>query len=811
MKNVPLFVLLLLPLASGFGQVTGKVTDLQDEPVGFINVALHVAADSSLVGGATTQEDGRFIIPHAATGRYYLAISGIGYQPFYSGHFVLTAENPQIRLDDLRILEGSQALSEVVVSARKDLIQHTPTGQTFHVQNSLMTKGSNALQVLERLPGVFLDRRYGQISLNGQSGVTVLFDGRRMQMSMEELMALLESTVADNIEKVELITSPTAQYDADGGAGIINIVFKKRVETGTRINVSATAGYGFREKAATSLGITRGFQKADLRLAYSYLHDYDKSGFQGYGRSNIPVNGGESSDTFANFTEQLQRSHALHLTTEFRPTSKTTVGGDINVSFARSNNRSHIANSWDVKDREYIRSEALAEGLNRRRNLIASVFLKNKLSEQSHLQVDLSYIGYTNNSPTVIQADYFDRQGQVFMPQNTNFFAGNQSESLSSIHVGVLKADYSRQIGSRMNLELGAKGSYSKNANDSRVERNVLGVWETDPRSQSSIQGEERVLAGYAQWKFDVSEKFVWQMGLRYEYWRRDISTFDRPFVIAKPFPSLLFTYKINEHTTAGLAYHRRISRPLYVDLISNLFYNDPTAIFTGNPLLKPTITDAVKVDLNLKNLHIDLSVQQDINPILRYQLTANETNELLVVSPQNLEYQKSLNLSVNYPVQVWKWWKMTLGSISSLRTYQLSYSAVPASKTYVFQNLNLHQQLQLPGRLDVEVSGWYNFPFYEGTNKLKGFGVLNMGIAHKLNKDRGTFQLALPDLLRSFRVHTHISGMSPVVFGINGYVTWRAGSALYQVVKLTYTRSFGKQGRDLNYRLEAEERERVR
>lgn len=802
---------MLLSFSSAYGQISGRITDPKGEPIAFANVVLHLAPDSSFVGGASTDEDGSFSINHSKTGSYYLQISSIGYQTQFSAAFNLAGANPQFSVGEVVLLAESNGLAEVVVSARKELIQTTPTGKIVNVQASLMTKGSSALQLLERLPGIIFDRRYGQFSMNGQSGVTVQFDGRRVQMSQEELVALLESTVADNIEKIELITSPTAQYDADGGAGIINIVFKKKAEQGTRVNLSATAGYGFREKAVTSLGISRGFKKTDMHATYSFLHEVGRSGFRGHGTSNSPVMGGVSMGMFANFTERHQNTHNINLSAEHRPSLKTSVGTELSISLADANNLAHIANIWDVKNVEYIRMEALSDGRNKRQNLIASVYLKHKLSDKSQLNFDISYIGFKNDSPSTINSDYFDRQGSEYAPQNENFIEGNRGESLSKIKVGVFKADYSLKISDKINAEFGAKGSYAENTNDSQVERFVNGNWELDPRSQSSIYGEERVLAAYSQWRFNFNEKTTLQTGLRYEYWRRDISIYDEAFVIAKPFPSLLFTHNFSERATLSLSYTRRISRPAYVDLISNLFYNDPTAIFTGNPLLKPSLTDALKADLTIRGINVGLSVQQELDPILRYQLTSNETNDILIVSPQNLDYQKSINLFINCPVQLTDWWRLSLGSTSSLRRYRISYIPMPAEKTFLFQSFNFNQSIQFPKGFEMEISGWWNLPFYEGSNKLKGFGVVNLGVAKKLKNERGTLQLALPDLLQTFSVHTHISGMAPIVFDINSYANWRDESALYRVIKLTYSRSFGKQGRSIDYRFGEEERERVR
>ncbi|RYG01017.1 MAG: hypothetical protein EOO02_13665, partial [Chitinophagaceae bacterium] len=192
---------------------------------------------------------------------------------------------------------------------------------------------------------------------------------------------------------------------------------------------------------------------------------------------------------------------------------------------------------------------------------------------------------------------------------------------------------------------------------------------------------------------------------------------------------------------------------------------------------------------------NISLSLQSDQHPVLRYQITSNESKEIGISSPQNLDYQRSLNLAINYSLQPVTWWKMTLGSTSSLRHYRLSYSLKPASKTFIFQYLSLNQQLQLPWQLEAELNGWYNFRFYEGPNIINGFGVLNFALAKKLKNNKGSFQLSLPDVFRSFAVRSHLGGLTPIAFNINTHVIWKSESAFYQVIRLTYARSFGKSG----------------
>lgn len=804
---------LLLTTFSSFtlhAQITGKVTNPKAEAVPFANVVLLAAQDSTIIAGTSTDENGDFSLnPTTGTGMFFLRISSIGYRNYQSDTFAY--HKLPIQFPAIQVAEENNALSEVTVSAKKDLIQHTPIGKIINIQSSLMTRGSNALQVLERLPGVIADRRNNQFSLNGQNGVTILFNSRRVTMSMEELINLLETTVADNIEKIELITAPTAQYDAEGGAGVINIIFKKNENEGTRLNLSATAGYGYREKALTSIGLSHGFKKANFNASYSFSHNHDYSGYLGHGTARFPFLGGATSTIFGGLTDRIQQAHNLNLLAEFRPTDKTSFGGEFSLASGRTNNLVEIIGDRNMPDGSFVSTRGYSVGTTRRQNLIASVYLTHKPSPKSRLNFDAGYIGYTNDNPALLTFRYFDREGNDVVPANPIFNYGNRGQSHSIIHVGVFKADYTSQLSSKIQSDFGIKGSIIRNTNDSNVERKVSEAWEIDPRTQSNIFGGEQIWAAYTQFRFMINPKANLHAGLRYEYWQRDINTYKDAFTIAKLFPSVVYSYAINKQSNLNLSYNRRITRPAYTDLISNLFYNDATFVFSGNPLLKPTISDVLKAEYTYRGYNAGLTFQYDLHPILRYQITANPQNDIGVSSPQNLDYQKSITLNLNAPFQIASWWKVTIGSTTALRHYKISYSLIPAEKTYLFQNLNFSQTIILLKSVEIELSGWQNLPFFDGANRLNGFGMINLGIAKKLKNDKGTFQLSLPDLFQTASYYTHIGSMTPIAFNIRSESNFKEESARFRVIKLTYSRSFGKSARNINRNADDEERQRVR
>lgn len=776
----------------GLAQISGTVADDRQQGIPFANVLLYGSADSSFITGVNTADNGAFLIGHPVPGNYYLQISSIGYKTID----YLTVNLPaagQADLGTITLESETATLNEVVVTARKDIVQQTAFGKVVNVQNSLLTKGSNALQVLERLPGVITDKRNNEFSLNGQTGVRVQINGRPIMMNPAEIMALLENTLADNIEKVELITSPSSRYDADGGAGIINIIMQQSTPEKSRFGFTTMAGYGFGEKASASLNYQKNGRKLSFTGSYGYVRDVRRSGFAGFGTSSKPpMLGGNSSADFSTFGRAFQNGHNLNLNAEYRPAAGFSMGTDWMLYYAQNRNLSENNVAWDTEEFGYLAMKGRSDGESRRVNLMGSVFAEKGWTD-NRISLDLSMLSYFNDNPAFIDSRYFDENGDPRLSPSEIFTTGNRGQSLSRIQAGVAKIDFERSFGRAVKGALGGKVSFSDNKNDSSIESLINGTWQTDPRSQSLVLGKEKVLAAYSQFTVKLGRKSSLHAGLRYEFWRRDINTEKDPFCISGLFPSLLFTRELKEGQSLHLGYSRRITRPLYTDLVSNLFYNDPTFVFSGNPALKPTLTHQIKLDYNIPRLSSSLSFQYDKDPILRYQITTNKEQNIGISSPQNLDYNKSLTLFLNAPLQLTRWWKMSVSSTTALRRYQISYTPMVAAKTYLFQSFNFSQNFTLPGDFELELSGWRNLSAYEGSNRTAGFGVINLGVAKKLKNDKGSFTLSLPDVFRTFKVHTYIGGMTDLVFDIHTESDWWDETALYQVFRLSYSRSFGE------------------
>jgi uncharacterized protein (DUF2147 family) len=208
------------------GKITGQVTDNKNKIVEFATITLLQAKDSSLVKGALADANGAFEFEKIKFGNYLIAISQLGYQRFYTPKLTLSPENPSIKLSNLILIEESKELNEVVVTAKKPFIEQQIDKTIVNVENSVVSAGNTAIEILEKSPGVTVDKD-GNISLKGKQNVMVMLDGKPTYMSSSDLANMLRNMQSTQLDKIEIMTNPPAKYDAAGNAGVINIRLKK--------------------------------------------------------------------------------------------------------------------------------------------------------------------------------------------------------------------------------------------------------------------------------------------------------------------------------------------------------------------------------------------------------------------------------------------------------------------------------------------------------------------------------------------------------------------------------------------------------
>lgn len=788
MKTLTLMLCAILITTIARSQVSGKLTDTTGNPVNYATVALVKAADSTVVRSAVSDENGAFILSLAPAGRYILKVSCIGYANYASK---LAIPDTAFQLANIRLKAAGNQLGEVFIRSAKPLVQQEPGGLVVNPQNSLLTKGSSVLQVLSRSPGVIVDAQTNAISLNGKSGAMVMLDGKLLRLTAAQVTTLLDGMTADDIDKIELLTTPPAKYDADGNAGLINIVTKKNKQPGTSGSLTALAGYGKGEKASANLSLNHNSGKLSVHGSYSYDRNRSSGLLLAYGTENAPVIGGPTTLDYHSRQHELSNYNAFSTGLDYRANPATTIGGNIYYSISPNQNNSHNYGSYALADSDLVYSSQIT-GTSHTYYLHPNLYLDQAIGKNQKLNLNLDYFYHHDNSPTQVQSNFSD---SLFTPSQRNV-------ANSGIQIGVGQLDYSNNFSKRLQLESGLKGTYTYNQSLAGIENLMNGAWvPAGAGTSNDLATREAIGAAYATLNWQPDSLTSISAGGRYEYSHNstDHSLNAQYFVdrrLGKLFPNVFITRKLNATDELQLSYTERISRPSFADLASYVSYNDPVSVFTGNPALKPTITDNLKLAYNVNDYLFSILYSHDTDPILGTQVMPGPTSGLIYLIPENADWQNNLTFQATIPVKVSACWQMNYSLIGGYHDYRISYFPELLEKSYYSYLLNFTESFKPSTGFGIELSGYYNSSAYYGNSHSNGNAIFNLGIKKELANQNGSLQLSVSDLFRGANYYSHLGQLVTDSFNSNVETNYQAESHFFPVVKLSYTQSFGANSR---------------
>jgi len=778
------------------GQVSGRLTAVDGSQVAYASVLLIKNADSVIVRSSLSDEKGFFILTAAPYGTYIIKVSSMGYANYASPPIILNEVHPSYSVGTIQLKAVGKRLGEVVIRSSKPPVQQEQGGLVVNVQNSIMTKGSSVLQVLLRSPGVIIDAQTNGISLNGKSGIMVMLDGKLLRLSAAQVATLLDGMTADDIDKIELLTTPPAKYDADGNAGLINIVTKKNKQPGTSGSVTASAGYGKGEKASADLSLNHNSGKLSVHGSYSYNHDRIYGLLLANGTENVPIIGGQTAFQYNGEGHLLSNYNGFSGGLDYRANPGTTIGGNIDYSINTTQNNDHNFGNYALTDSNLAYSSQLS-GTGHTRFLHPSLYLEQVISKDQKFNLDVDYFDQYSNNPTQVQSNFSD---SLFSPRQRDL-------ANAGIKVGVAQADYSNSFSKHLQLESGLKGTYTYTQSTASIENLVNNQWiPIGTGTSNDLATRELIGAGYATLNLQVDSLTSLYVGGRYEYSHNstDHSLNTQYFVdrrLGKLFPSIFISRKLNATNELQLSYNERINRPTFADLASYVAYNDPVSVFTGNPALKPTITSNFKLAYNLQDYLFSILYSHDTDPILATQIMTGPTSGLVYLTPENADWQNNLTFQATIPVKVMDWWQMNYGFIGGFHEYQISYFPELLEKSYLSYSLNFAESFKPGANYAIEISGYYNSSAYSGNSRSNGMAIFNFGIKKELPNQNGSFQLSISDLFRAASYRNQTGLLITDAFNSNVKVDYQAESHSFPIIKLSYYRSLGSNSKRTSHK----------
>ena len=736
------------------GKISGKVIDGNTKTIESATITLLRANDSSVAKISVANKEGNFVFESVTEGKYLVSISAVGHSKGFSESFEINEANASVNLKTIELVPVSKELGAVSVASRKPLIEQKIDRTVVNVEAAVTNVGTSALEVLEKSPGISVDKD-GNISLKGKQGVQVYIDGRPTYLSGTDLANYLRSLSSNQLEQIEIMTNPPAKYDAAGNSGIINIRTKKTKQFGYSGSFSSTWSQGRYPKVNESFNFNYRKNKVNLftTLGYNNRKNFQDLDIQ---RKFIESSTKEVRSHFNQESriKEQGKSHNAKLGMDYYVTNKTTLG----VVFTGFYNPGVFSNQSDVLIYDpymNLQSQTIANTSNDRKwkNFSTNMNFRHVFdSTGKELTADADYITYSSTNAQDLINAYYNNQGVPTFKADT--LLGSLPQD---INIYSAKIDYVHPLKKGAKFEAGLKTSFVKTDNNAVYDSLNYGVRVRDAGRSNHFLYEENVNAAYVNYSRPFGKKLTGQFGLRLENTNANgnqVTTgekFKRNYT--QLFPTAFFQYKANEKNSFGLNYGRRISRPDYEDLNPFILFLDKYTFEQGNPNLQPQFAHNVELSHTYKGfLTTTLNYTRTtdiINEVLEQNTDRNET----YVKKSNIANQRQYGIAVNAGGQVTKWWSGNLWVNVYNNRFEGVVNGDHVDIGATTGQANISNQFKLGKTWNAELSGYYNTGGVDGVFKIKNFGMMNIGVTKQVMKGKGSLRLSIRDVLYSQKI----------------------------------------------------------
>ncbi|MDP1812453.1 MAG: TonB dependent receptor [Sediminibacterium sp.] len=773
------------------GKVIGTVTALQ-KPAESASIGLLRTKDSALVKLAVTDHLGQFEFDNIKEGSYLVSVQLAGYNKFYSAAFAISNEQKAFTVKNIHLAENSKMLVAVTVIAQKPMIEQKIDRTVLNVEASVTNTGSNALDVLEKSPGVSVDKD-GNISLKGKQGVQVFIDGRPTYLSGADLANMLRNMQSTQLDQVEIMTNPPAKYDAAGNSGIINIKTKKNKQVGYNGSVTAGYGQGVYPKINGSANMNYRNGKINLfgNLSYAYRERFQTLSIQ---RKFIDM---VSKDIKSNFDQVNNlRNNDEPLSGKFGfdyfASKKTTLGLVINSS--KSNQEFTSESAINIADPGMIvlnQTRAMAINKDVWKNFSTNANLRHQIDTAgSELTADLDYIKYTSGNIQSLTNAYFTPNGTPLPGYRSDTLYGKLPQDIA---IYSAKIDYVKPLKKGAKFEAGFKWSSVSTNNNAVYDSLLNNRLVPDYGRTNQFIYKENINAAYVNYSRPINKKLSGQVGLRVEQTHSNgnqVTTADhfiRDYV--QFFPTLYIQYQANTKNTYVLNYGKRIGRPDYESMNPFVHFLDKYTYQQGNPNLQPQFSHNIELTHTYNGFLTTTLNYTKTTDIIQQVLEQNTAKNESYIRQANIANQRQYGISVNAAFPVNKWWTSNI----YVNAYNNEFSGIIngdqvtiSATTGMF---NIMEQFKFNKGWGAELSGFGRTEGVDGVFRIKGFGMMNMGVSKQMMKNKASLKLSIRDLLWSQKIKGE-SKYSNVDASFRQY-----GDSRVVNISFTYRFSKGKPG----------------
>ncbi len=796
MKNkIIIITALILTSLYAFSQssktknISGSLQDESQKPLEAASVSLLKSNDSSIIKTIASDKKGNFGFYDLRKGKYIVSISSVGHVSYYSSILEITSPQTAINLQSIVLKSQTQELKSVAVVGTKPFIEQKADRMIVNVDASPSNTGSSVMDVLEKSPGVTIDKD-GNISLKGKQGVTVMIDDKPTYLNATQLASYLKSLPSSAISQLEIMTNPSAKYDAAGNSGIINIKTKKNKTKGFNGSVTLTHTQGVYPKPSGSINLNYRTGKANFFFNAGYSH---WEGFQDLdiNRNYLAQNGKDVTSIFSQHTDMKFTNPELNakLGMDYYLSDKTTFGfvlsGFKNNEDDRSSSTIFLKNPDNIID-SIVYSPSTNNG--KWKNGAVNLNFRHQFdSAGTEITADADFMNYTSGS-----SQYFNNINYTpdWQEKYATILTGNLP---SNINIYTLKTDFSHPFKNQLKFEAGFKTSYVTTDNTANYFNIINNTPQVDTTKTNRFLYYENINAAYLNLNKQF-KKISIQAGLRLENTNynghqlgnsytvnNNDSSFKRSYV--NLFPTIYISYQANAKNQFSINYGRRIDRPAYQDLNPFLFFLDEYTYQAGNPYLQPQFSDNIELSHTYNNwLTTTLNYSHTNN---FFAETFQQQGQATIVRNGNIGVRENMGVAVSAQIPVRKWWTSIWYANYTYNKFtgMLYGSDINISSPTVL--LNVNNQFRFSHGWGAELSGFYRSKGVEGQILLQPFGQMSAALSKQILKEKGSLKLGVRDML-----HTQI---------IKGTIDFQQTDATFKnsrdsrQVSLTFTYRFGK------------------
>jgi hypothetical protein len=731
MRHLFFYCLLILLTSNVFGNtIQGIVVDENKKPIEFSNIILHKYTDSTYLNGTTTDSSGKFEITDLKPENYFLEIIYVGYKTD-TIQVKSEAENENINIGTVELKVETNMLKGVEITSTKPIIERKADRIVYNVENSAKSSGENIMDLLRSVPGVTVSGN-DEIRINGKSSIQVMINGKVEQLNADQLVNLLKSIQSSNVKKIEVVSNPSARYDASAKGGILEIQLKSNLRSG--VNGSVYSNYRQHKYASTENGFNLNVNYKKFTMSTAYNFGYNR-GWQHttYVRDFTSDTSVQRFDEDGNDKDKFI-AHFGNLNLKYNINDKNTIGigGEI-FSFrnpheteSKLNIYDNLSTSENVSSYQRTNNNSYGKSINPSVNFNFRSLLD---TTGSKLEFSYDYTYFKLYTKTHLNTSYYDIN-DVEYDAPLDF----TQENPYVVNLHTSKLDYSKPLKHNHSIEFGVKFTWTKTNNDIQFKNWNGSEYIKDDTRSNAFQYKENINAIYSTWSKEWKKGWTTNLGFRIEQTNTNQYSITLDTKTIKHyvdfFPSLFIQKAIKEDHSINLNYSRKIHRPNFEDLNPFEFYLSPYFIWTGNANLKPEYFNVTEITYTFKNAYSFFINHENIKNNYTRLVFQDDSSKISTYRSTNFKVRNNLNIGVNINKELFKWWTI---SYSAQYTFFKYNSVVNNSPFIVSSNkfsISMDNTFMLPKDFVINVFGFYTSPHLDATDIMKSDGMVNISVS---------------------------------------------------------------------------------